>query len=70
MGSTRVRYWGGESHLPHSAVNRFQVMRNRFRRGDFFDSSAVSLWGLLNICHPQMRIAGGVVRVGSRLRVL
>jgi hypothetical protein len=30
--------WGGESRLPHSAVNRRQVIRNRFRRGGFFDS--------------------------------
>ena len=28
----------GESRLPHSAVNRRRVMRNRFRRGSFFDS--------------------------------
>ena len=30
--------WGGESRLPHLAINRLRMTRGRFRRGCFFDS--------------------------------
>ena len=37
MRATGVAYWAGEFGLPHSAVNRRRVIRDRFRRDGFFE---------------------------------
>ena len=38
VGATCLLCWAGESRLPHSGANRRWMVRNRFRRGGFFDS--------------------------------